>query len=184
MKKTIIFLNGFAVPVGLSKTKYVWNHSLWKEYNTIYYTSKVPLSDEMVEEELDNLLKLSENFENPIIAGHSLGAWWASNLACLNQFKTSKMVLWTPLGNHMAYPIFNASSRFLPGNKLPSPDNRGDKKVLLCYGSHDLIVPSNKHTPNLIKLFNPLLYKLYGGHLYQVNHQDGLLLMKKWIESV
>jgi hypothetical protein len=181
--KTIIFLNGFAVPKFLAKTKLFWNDHFWEGYNRIYYTSKVPTSDKMVKEELDNLKKLISQYDEPIVAGHSLGAWWAANLACQDDFKTTKMVFWTPLGNHLAYPIFTASSEHLPLFKFPPTTNCGKDKVLLCYSSSDLIVPHNKHTPGLIESFSPKLYKLYGGHAFQINHKDGLSFMKNWIEE-
>lgn len=179
--KTIIFLNGFAVPVWLSKTNFVWNDNLWKDYNRVYYTSKVPTSDFMVEDEIFNLEKLISKYDNPIIVGQSLGAWWAANLACHTKQLLNKVVLWTPLNNHTIYPIFMASDKYIPYSN--NTINKGNNKILLCYGSHDLIVPQKDHTPNLIETFDPYIYKLYGGHLFQINHKNGLLFMKKWIES-
>lgn len=183
MKRTIIFLNGFAVPIGLSKTKFVWDDSIWKDYNRLYYTSKIPTSDQMVARELDNLANIISQYDNPIVAGHSLGSWWATNLAAHNQFKTNKMVLWTPLGDHRPYPIFNATHNYVPHMRDINPNNCGKNKVLLTYASHDLIVPPKKHISGMIKTLNPTIYKLYGGHIFQINHKDGLSFMKEWVES-
>lgn len=182
MKKTIIFLSGFAVPISLAKTKFIWDDPFWKDYDRLYYTSKIPYSDKMVERELYNLSHLVSHFDNPIVAGQSLGAWWLANLACQDQCKINKAVLWTPLGDHRPFPIFNVSERFVPGNRPINPYNYGKDKVLLSYSVYDLIVPYKKHTPNLIKMFNPNIYKLYGGHALQINHKDGLSFMKEWVE--
>ncbi len=183
MKPTIIFLNGFAVPISLSKTKLVWNDTLWKGYNRIYYSSTVPTSDFLVEQELNKLSKLINQYEDPIIAGHSLGAWWAANLICCNQSKIKKTVMWTPLGNTRAYPIFNVSGRFHPPLLTPNYNNYGNHKNLLFYGTRDLIVPAHLHISGLIKALNPTLFALHGGHFLQSNHKEGLLFMKQWIES-
>lgn len=183
MKQTIIFLNGFAVPIWLSKTRFVWHDALWKDYNRVYNTSKVPLSDWMVEDELHRLDKLISQFENPIVAGHSLGAWWAANLACHTQFKIKRLVFWTPLGDTDSYPIFNVSRKFHPPLREHNKFCFGKKKSLLVHSTMDLIVPHKNHTPGLIKMFDPSIYSLFGGHLFQLNHKAGLSFMKKWIES-
>lgn len=179
----IIFLNGFAIPIALSKTRFVWNDSIWKDYNRVYNTSRVPLSDKMVEYELDRLTDIINQFDNPIVAGHSLGAWWAANLACHAQSRIKKLVLWTPLGDASHYPIFNVSQKFHPELRKHNKMCYGKQKTLLVHSTMDLIVPAYRHTPGLIKMFDPTIYTLYGGHIFQINHKAGLSFMKKWVES-
>jgi pimeloyl-ACP methyl ester carboxylesterase len=183
MPNTIIFLNGFAIPPFLAKTGFVWDDSIWKDYNRVYNTSKVPISDNMVERELNRLSELISKYENPIVAGHSLGAWWAANLAAHTQFNIKKLVLLTPLGDTTHYPILNISNKYHLPLKEQSKICYGKEKTLLIYSSMDLIVPHKKHCPSLIKMFNPTVYSLLGGHLFQLNHKAGLSFMKKWIES-
>ena len=183
MSKTIIFLNGFAIPVALAKTKFVWDDLLWKNYNRVYSTSKIPLSDQMVEAELDRLSELISQYDEPIIAGHSLGAWWAANLACSSQFKIKKLVFLTPLGDITNYPIFNISSKFHLPTKCPHKLYHGNDKSLLIQSTMDLIVPSYNHSPAIIDIFNPTIFSLFGGHLFQLNHNEGLSFMKRWIEK-
>jgi pimeloyl-ACP methyl ester carboxylesterase len=182
MQRTIIFLSGFMIPIWAAKTKFVWNDSLWKDYNKIYLSSKTPLSDGMVDRELDNLCRLVNNFPNVTLAGMSLGAWWAANLASHTECKIKKLVLWTPLGDANAYPIFNVTKRHHPANKTPNQHNVGPHRCAIFSAEYDLIVPPHFHTKDLISKFDSITYKLDGGHIYQPNHQAGLKFMKDWVE--
>lgn len=180
--RTIIFLSGLGVPKLLAKSRFVWNDSFWKDYHRIYITSKIPFTNEIVEKEINRLCNLMAQFDNPIIAGHSLGAWWAANLACSPQSIMKKMVLLTPLGDAAAYPILNVSSCHHPINKKPNNYNVGPNRTLLVSATYDLVVPAHHHSNYMVKLFQPLVYQLNGGHFYQKNHQNGLIFMKNWIE--
>ena len=182
MQRTIIFLSGFTIPTWLAKTKYIWDDSLWKDYQKIYISSKTPISDGMVDRELDSLCELVNRFPNVTLAGMSLGAWWAANLASHPESKIKKMVLWTPLGDANAYSIFNVTRRHHPTNKIPNKHNVGPHRSALFLAKYDWIVPAHDHTPDLITKFDPTIYKLDGGHVYQPNHKPGLLFMKDWIE--
>ena len=182
MARTIIFINGFAVPIFLGKSRFVWDDKFWKGYNRIYLTSAVPISDTMVTCELNRLAKLTQQFDKPIVAGQSLGAWWAANLACHPKSNIDKMVLWTPLGDTQAYPIFRTSDTHHPVFKKPNSQNVGPHKALVAYGNKDLIVPAEYHATDFIRHFDAMTYELDGGHFYQSNHKRGLSFMKDWIE--
>jgi len=183
MNKTIIFMGGIFIPNWLSKSKFVWEESHWSDYHCIWLKSKIPYSDMMVERELDRLQRLMENNPGATIAGHSLGAWWASNLACRHDCEIAKMVLWTPLVNHEPYPIFNVTARYHPCKQTPNPNNMGPHKVLVCYGNEDLIVPHQDHAHYGVTHFKAMVYRLNGGHLFQYNHKAALKYMKDWIET-
>ncbi len=178
--RTIIFLSGFMVPQALAKSKFVWEDSLWRDYRRLYLPSKTPLSDNMVEKELDRLCRLVNLFPKSVVAGHSLGAWWAANLACHSQAKIDKLVFWTPLGDTRPYPIFNVTQRHHPMNKVPYLV--GPHKVLTMEAQYDFIVPPREHSYCLNHHFKSTLYKLQGGHFFQSNHKAGLLFMKDWID--
>jgi pimeloyl-ACP methyl ester carboxylesterase len=182
MDRTIIFISGFAVPTWLAKTRFVWDDSLWKDYRRIYLPSRTPLSDNMVERELDKLCHLTHLFPNVTLAGQSLGAWWAANLACHPQSKIKKLALWTPLGDANAYPIFNVTQRHHPSNKTANKRNVGPHHAAIFCAKNDLIVPPKEHSLPLISQFEPTVYRLDGGHLLQSNHKAGLIFMKDWIE--
>ena len=182
MQQTIIFLHGIFVPNWLGKSKFIWDQSRWKDYNCIWMESKIPYSDTMVERELDRLQKLIEQHPNAAIAGQSLGAWWAANLAC-RDVDIRKMVLWTPLVNHEYYPIFNVTPRYNPCRQIPNPHNTGPHKCLVVYGTEDLIVPHQQHAYQSIIDYRALPYRLEGGHLLQSNHDKALSYMKDWIET-
>jgi pimeloyl-ACP methyl ester carboxylesterase len=179
--RTIIFISGFMVPKWLAKSRFVWNDSLWKYYRRIYLPSKTPLSDSMVDRELDKLCHLVNLFPDAILAGHSLGAWWAANLACSPNANISKLVFWTPLGDTTDYPIFNATKRHYPPRKTPNPNLIGPHKALTFEGKYDFIVPPKDHSHCLNQHFKGMSYHLKGGHFYQSNHKAGLLFMKDWI---
>lgn len=179
--QTIIFLSGFAIPNWLSKTKFIWNKPFWENYNCIFLTSKIPISDNMVERELYKLSYLTQKIPNAIVAGHSLGAWWAGNLACHPESKIQKLILWTPLGDTTAYPIFNVTKRFNPIYNIPNKKNVGGDKALLISAKNDLVVPAHKHAHLFMTPFKPTTYELDGGHFYQKNHKEALQFMKKWI---
>lgn len=181
--KTIIFLHGIMVPNWLAKSKFIWNESLWSDYECLWIPSKIPYSDMMVEKELDRLQRLMDDHPGAVIAGQSLGAWWAANLACRHDCDISKMVLWTPLVDHRPYPVFNVTARYHPCNQVPNPKNMGLHKVLVTYANEDLIVPHQSHAYYDIMHFKGMTYKLSGGHLFQVNHQPALKYMKDWIET-
>lgn len=181
--RTIIFLNGIGCPITLAKSPFVWHDSQWTEYNRIYQYSRVPTSDTMVERELSRLSQLISQYDNPIIAGHSLGAWWAANLACRPSVSMDRMVLFSPLGTANTYPIFNVSNRYDPAQLHPNPEIVGPHKSLVFYGNMDIIVPHKTHALPLIKKFQPTTYVLKGGHFLQANHLQSIQFMKEWIES-
>lgn len=178
--RTIIFISGFMVPKWLSKSKFVWDDSMWKDYRRIYISSKTPISDSMVERELDKLSDLTRMFPDSIVAGHSLGAWWAANLACHTQYKINKLVFWTPLSHINDYPIFNVTGRHHPLHKTPNIS--GPNKVLNIEARFDFVVRAARHAAPLTRFFKADSYKLDGGHFFQENHQKGLSFMKEWIE--
>lgn len=180
--RTIIFLSGFAVPQIVSKTRFVWHDSFWKDYNRIYLTSKVPTSDDMVEKEIDRLSRFTQRFDKPIVAGHSLGGWWAAHMACHYPSNIDKMVLWTPMEDHQFYPIFPVSSRLRPLNRQPNSVNMGFDKTLVFAGQYDWIVPPVTHAHPLANHFDATTFRLNGDHFFQTNHQAGLSYMKDWIE--
>ena len=180
--RTIIFLNGFMVPKKLATSKFVWDDSMWGDYRRIYLPSKTPLSDSMVDRELDRLCYLVNLFPNTIVAGHSLGAWWAANLACHPQAKIDKLVFWTPLADTKDYPIFNVTHRHHPMRKTPHPHNVGPHKTLSFEAQYDFIVPPREHSYHLNNHFKGSLYRLKGGHFFQSNHRAGLIYMKDWLE--
>lgn len=180
--KTIIFISGWSVPETIAKSKFIWNDSLWINYNKIYLSSKTPTSDHMVEKELDRLSNFTNAFTDVILAGHSLGAWWAANLACHPQSNISKLVFWTPLCNANEYPIFNVTQRYHPINKIPNNQNIGPNKVLVFDAKYDFIVPPQYHAYPLRSHFKGSSFTLVGGHFYQKNHTAGLHCMKDWID--
>jgi len=136
----------------------------------------------MVERELHTLTSLVNQFPNVTVAGQSLGAWWAANLACQPQSRIKKLVLWTPLGDANAYPIFNVTQRHHPPHKTPNKHNVGPHRAAVFAAKDDLIVPPREHSLPLINQFEPTVYRLDGGHLLQSNHKAGLIFMKDWIE--
>lgn len=182
MKPTIIFLSGLAVPKIIAKSKFVWNDPLWQEYNRIYITSKIPTSDVMVEKELERLSAIINKYTDTIVAGHSLGAWWAANLACHKESKFKKLVMLTPLGDTSSYPIFNVTPYFHPWNRVPNKEHYGPHNVLINVSKRDFIVPAEQHGENLIRHFNATRYTLSGGHFYQSNHLAMLKFMQEWID--
>lgn len=180
--KNIIFLSGLGVPKVLAKMPMIWNDTLWHNHKRIYLTSKIPTSDNMVKTHLKDLVKFINKFDDPVVVGQSLGAWWAANLACEPMCQMKKFVLCIPLADTNYYPIFNASPLFKPTNRTPNPQHYGPYKSLVVYASNDFIVPINQHAVPLERHFNALSYKLDGGHLIQSNHQKGLEFIKDWIE--
>jgi pimeloyl-ACP methyl ester carboxylesterase len=182
MSKTIIFISGWAVPKFIAKSKYVWDQSHWSDYKCIWISSKTPTSDSMVEKELIRLQKLLELFPSATLAGQSLGAWWAANLALRPEVFINKLVLWTPLYDTSEYPIFNVSQRYYPKYINRNENNVGPHKVLTFIANNDLIVPPPIHGINFSKKFLSTIYSLNGGHFYQSNHKTALAYMKDWIE--
>ncbi len=182
MPRTIIFINGFAVPKFVGKSRFVWDDEFWEGYNRIYLTSAVPVSDVMVTAQLTKLNQFIKKFDKPIVAGQSLGAWWAANLACYPGSTIDKMVLWTPLGDAQRVPIFNVTRKHHPTWKEPNQHNVGPHKTLLLYGKRDWLVPPNLHSGDLAEHFKAMTYELNGGHFHQFNHKRGLSYMKDWIE--
>ena len=180
--KTIIFLSGLAVSKSLAKSSLVWNDSLWKDYNRIYYTSLLPTSDQMVINELKNLSNLYFKHPDAYFVGHSLGAWWLANLVNEPYIDIRKMVLMTPLVDTKYYPIFNVTEKFNPifrGKKLYGLD-----KVCILPANKDLVVSPRHHADLLIQYLNAIVYVLDGGHLYQHNHLLGLEFMKYWLNRI
>lgn len=180
--RTIIFLSGLAVPVIVAKSKYIWEDNLWKYYNRIYITSKIPTSDLMVERELDRLCNLFSKYDKPIIVGQSLGAWWAANLGSDINFTGDKLVFWTPLVKTSHYGIFNVTERFNPLLKPILPKNKGPHKSIVFEGKKDWLVPWQWHSQPLAHHYEAVTYPLDGGHWYQTNHKEGLIFLKEWIE--
>lgn len=180
--QTIIFLSGWRLPEFVSKSSLFFNDSFWKGYNRVYYKSKSPISDQMVNQELSNLVELINNYKDTVVIGHSLGAWWAANLACHPQTKINKLALWTPLGNTKDFPIFNLTTIQEPINKITNIHNIGINKTFITYAKYDLIVPYKNHAIPLINKFNATSLSLNGGHTWQKDHNKGLLQLKQWIE--
>lgn len=180
--KTIVFLSGFALPKFISKSSWFFEDSFWKDYRRIFYKSKTPTSDKMVVQELENLKQLVNSYSDTIVVGHSLGAWWAANLACLPQSKIKKLALWTPLGVASDYPIFKISQKSELFDKTPNIHNVGPDKTLVIYAKNDLIVPYKRHAIPLSKKFQAMSLSLDGGHAWQLDHKKGLILLKNWIE--
>lgn len=178
--KNVIFLSGLCVPKFIAKSKFVWNESLWDKYNTTFITSKIPVSDNMVASELNRLSRIIKEFDNPIVAGHSLGAWWAANLACLRSQLISKLVLLTPLSDTSCYPIFNVTPKFDPVNNAPYVF--GPHKTLVISSEYDLIVPAHNHANRISYHFGSQNYKLNGGHFYQTNHNQMISYVQSWID--
>lgn len=180
--QTIVFLSGLGVPKWLAKTKFVWNQSIWKNYNCIFLSSKIPISDTIVEQELNYLTNIINLYPNIIVAGQSLGAWWIANLSY--RVKFNKLILWTPLGDINYYPIFNVSAKYNLLNYQSQHHNIGPQNTLLFKSTNDLIVPAEDHSYIFENQFNPMTYTLEGGHFFQSNHQAALNYMRDWIEII
>ena len=175
---------GFCVPIFVAKSKWLFNEPMWEGYQTIWLPSPIPRSDIMVEKELDRLERLLGRYPEATLVGHSLGGWWASNIALRPQIQLHKLVLWTPLCHEQDYPIFNVTPRYHPCNQ-PAPDHAiGPDRVLVLGAKDDLIVPAMSHAHKLVIHFAGQAYHLLGGHFYQRNHQSALNYMKNWIELV
>jgi len=179
--KTIVFLSGFSMPAFVSKSSWFFEEPFWEEYNAIFYKSRTPTSDRMVLNEMDNLIELMAPYPDVCVVGHSLGGWWAANLACHPDSKMDKVALWTPLGTAGEFPIFPVSWKSEPGNKTPNAHNMGPDKVFLAYAKDDLIVPCESHALPFIEQFKTSTYALDGGHIWQTNHKEGLQVLKNWI---
>lgn len=179
---TIIFLSGFIVPKFVSKSNWFFEEGFWKGHRTVFYGSKTPTSDSMVEREMYNLMDLINNHPGAHVIGHSLGCWWAANLACHPQTKMNKMVLWTPLGIAGVFPMFRVSAKYEPFYGTPNRNNCGPDKTLVVYAKNDLIVPWKAHAHPLIGQFNAEELSLNGGHLWQSDHKEKLILTKNWLE--
>jgi len=183
MSKTIIFLSGFCVPLSLAKTKFVWNECFWSDYNCIFLCSKTPRSDCGIKKELSRLKKIVSKYDQPTLAGHSLGAWWVSHLMMELDINVKNAVYLTPLANLQEYSrIFKGYQNFDVFTKKVPQNRTGPHRNLIIYGNIDLITP-RRHANMLAKHFNGFEYKLRGGHLFQTNHENALLFMKKWIDS-
>jgi len=182
MKKTIIFISGWQVPDFIARSPLVWNETFWSDYNCIWISSKSPTSYSMISQELNRLEYLLNICPDAILAGHSLGGWWASNLALRTYTPISKLVLWTPLADTQPFPIFKAGDEHHPTYLPNNNNNYGPHKVLVFHAQKDRIVPPRSHALSLAKHFNAQTYQLNGGHFYQSNHQKGLQYMKDWIE--
>jgi predicted alpha/beta hydrolase family esterase len=180
--ETIIFVSGLGVPKILAKSKFVWNDPIWKEYNRVYYTSKIPTSDHMVENEISNLLYLISNYPNCYLAGHSLGAWWILNLLYKN-ILVNKVILMTPLLDTKYFEIFNVTERY---NPIYKPINllHGSNKVLTLLSNNDYIVPAEQHSYPIANYLDSSKYILNGGHFFQSNHLDGLFFARNWLKYI
>lgn len=176
---TVLFLSGFGAPEFASKSQFFFDEKSWKT-KTLFYKSKTPTSSTMVEFELKNLADLVAQDDTHVI-GHSLGAWWAANLACRHYSRINKMVLWTPLGLAGVFPFFKAAWHQEPFNGTPNLHNVGLDKTLVVYAKNDLIVPYVAHSLPLIDKFKAESLSLNGGHLYQTDHTKGLFAMRQWL---
>lgn len=182
MAKTIIFLSGMGVPNFLSKSKYVWNDKLWADYQTIYLHSEIPMSDKMVNLNIKKLISFINKFPDCIVAGQSLGGWWAANLACEPACQMKKFILLTPLVDANQFSIFNVSKIYNPLNRVPNDRHIGTNKSLVLSAIDDLIVPPREHAAPIAQYFKSTYHSLYGGHFWQSNHAESLAYTKKWIE--
>lgn len=180
--KTMIFLSGFALPEFVSKSFWLFEDYFWKDYNRIFYKSKTPTSDTMVKNELVSLNKLINKFHDVSIIGHSLGAWWATHLACCPQTKINKLALWTPLGIASDFPIFTVSEKMEPITKKTNIHNIGPNKTFVIYAKNDFIVPYKRHAIPLINKFQATSLPLNGGHIWQSDHKKGLIILQDWIK--
>jgi len=182
MSKTIIFLAGFCVPLSLAKTKFVWNERFWDDYNCVFLCSKTPRSDCGIKKELSRLKTIISKYDQPTLAGHSLGAWWAGHLMMDLDIDIKNAVYLTPLADLQEYPkIFKGYKNFDIFSKKVPQGRAGPHRNLIIHSSIDLITPK-RHANMLIKHFNGIEYQLCGGHLLQTNHDNALLFMKEWIE--
>jgi pimeloyl-ACP methyl ester carboxylesterase len=182
MNKTIIFISGFGVPQVVAQSRFLWDKPFWSDYKCIWQSSRTPTSDGMVERELNRLQRLLGRYPDATLAGHSLGGWWAANLALRSNVTINKMVLWTPLCNAGVYPIFKVSARYHPLTQEIA-GNFGRNHVLTFVAKDDVIVPPYSHGTKLSAHFLSGFFKLDGGHFYQANHKLALYYMKHWIEE-
>lgn len=171
------------MPSFISKSSLFFQDSLWKDYNRIYYKSKSPVNDRIVEEETEYLVQLTNQYPDVLVVGHSLGAWWASHLACHTQSTIKKLALWTPLGIARNFPIFKITEKGECFNKISNLHNVGPDKTFIAYAKYDWIVPYRNHTLPLIDKFQATSISLNGGHAWQSDHKNGLLTLKKWFKS-
>ena len=182
MTKTIIFITGYSIPVFLAKTNFFWNDLMWDDYTRIYNSSKTPISDFMVEQELQRLEKLIDSFKYPIVASHSLGAWWTANLVMRQNVNIKKVVYWTPLTDINRYPrLFNASKDYYPCSKVLPDEMLGLDKHLVIGADKDLITPHHDAL-KLARYLKSTQYTLDGYHCYQRNHAEALNFMKNWLK--
>lgn len=182
MTKTIIFLAGFSIPISIAKSRFIWKDDLWAGYNRIHISSKMPRNDQGIEKELINLEKLIDSFKYPIVAGHSLGAWWLANLIVRQNVDIKKAIYFTPLSEPSLYPhLFKYSEKHDPFTKELPQSKCGKHKHLVIFGNSDLIAPPIQAV-RLATHFDSTRYILTGGHYYQINHNIVLQLIKKWIE--
>lgn len=170
------------VPQFISKSKLVWDHEMWSDYKCIYISSKTPTSNTMVGRELQRLQNIVESFPNATVVGHSLGGWWAANLALQSNVDIPKLVLWTPLNDIDLYPVFNVTNKYIPTKRKLTTNNIYSHRVLTFIAKEDLIVPPAVHGKALAQHFRSMEYILDGGHFYQKNHKVALSYMKDWIE--
>jgi predicted alpha/beta hydrolase family esterase len=180
--KTLVFLSGFAVPSFISKSSWFFEENFWENFNCVFYKSKTPTSDEMVTQEIENLNKLISPYQDVSVIGHSLGCWWASNLACHPSAKINKLALWTPLGIANKFFVFTSSNKSEPLFKLTKPEIMGPDKSFVIYANKDLIVPHTEHALPLAHKFQAASLELDGGHIWQSDHKKGLLILKDWLK--
>ncbi len=182
MKNTAIFISGWAVPKWAARSKLIWDESLWKDYKCIWLDSRTPTSDVMVKWELDQLQYVVSRNPGCALIGQSLGGWWAANLALRPDVYIRKTVLWTPVCDASAYPIFKVSREYHPPYQFLT-QNQGPHRVLTLSANRDLLTPADAHGHELSKHFSSMTYTLRGGHFFQSNHKPALQYMKDWIET-
>ena len=178
--KTIIFISGIFVPKFVGKSSLIWNDKIWENYNRIYVSSTIPTSNKVVEKELDSLASIVRLYDKPILAGQSLGGWWAANLATHRKISIDKLILFTPMCESNSFPLFDYTNHYNPCELAPVIS--GPHKVLVFPAYYDNIVPIKQHANKLIKHFNAMDYLLSGDHWYQADHLAGLKFAQEWIE--
>jgi pimeloyl-ACP methyl ester carboxylesterase len=183
MRKTIIVLAGFSVPIFIAKSKLVWDDKYWDDYIKFYFASATPRNDKDIESELIRLETFINSFSYPIVVGHSLGAWWAANLIVRNNTDIKKTIYYTPLGALNSYSwLFKASQKYNFINYKPPETNYGKNRHLVVYGNRDLITPEY-HAHSIADHFGAINFRIDGGHFYQPSHKRMLGLIKNWIEK-
>jgi hypothetical protein len=180
MSKQIVFMPGWGVPKFITKSRFGWDDAMWSGYNRVYLPTLAPKSDAMVHRHLSYLKNVINSYDNPIVMGSGLGAWWLANLACQPEIKMKKIILFNPFINLNDYAIFNASPKYYPYNRITG--FTGPHKVLICHAHEDIWAAGPVEIYKLMNKFNAIDYKMKGGHFIQDDHKPCLEFIKDWIE--